>query len=134
MNAGSQSGSTTLKIEIRRKVANGLVIGLQIGAMTPIIANAAFPTTGLEAFVALAPTAAVEAKDPGKPDLEADKALGFIPTGCDPSGNGGSLPTSFQPTGSDPSGQPVIESPDIPLPDEERCLTREYLTEPFDDG
>ena len=112
-----------MKIKVRRKIAHGLVVGLQVGAMGSLVAESGLDT--LNAFVADDPplhAGTLELAQAAKPPADQD-VEGGDPTGGDPSG---------VLKGGDPSGLFIPRPQELPV--EERALSREPVDEPPDDS
>jgi hypothetical protein len=121
-----------MKIKVRRKVANGLVIGLQLGVIAPMVANSSIEkietadaAASLDGFVAMQPPSTLHGLNDSMLLAQAqDKPVEDDPTGGDPSATGNETKTH------DPS---AIFGPSdtIELPDS-KADSREQVTEPPD--
>jgi hypothetical protein len=123
-----------MKINVRRKVANGLVIGLQLGVVAPMVAGSAIAgikaSSSLDSFVAGQPPSSLQEMDAAlilaatdsKP-AEADP-VGDDPTGSDPSASDATFKDADPSAGDGPV--------DFPTAEDQNILNRESFTEPPD--
>lgn len=131
-----------MKIKVKRKVANGLVIGLQLAAIAPMVASSAIggieAAATLDAFVANPPPAALTGSEASlQLASAADKPVNDNTESDDPTHGDSSAidlsPKTHDPSGTfDPSGGLGAVGLNPPTPGDDISTSREDFTEPPD--